>query len=142
MPFEVKPPSVTKPEKVILAMAFLAVLAVLNCGGPPSVVIRRYETPPTSNQELSSPWDDPTLVIIENRGWNKVTILTVSGEKGEVIASLGPYQSSGNLYFALGEHLLRVVIEKTTGTGKKLETVRFITVSIEPEGHSQVIAIN
>lgn len=85
-----------------------------------------------------SKWDDPTLIVIQNQSPRFVRV-KIDGAKEEI--RLAPYQPTTDLNFDVGEHRLRVIIEKPTASFGIKTTERIIPVVIRPDGRSQIISI-
>jgi len=81
-----------------------------------------------------SSWDDPTLVIFKNNSYRK-TKIEINGQKPIV---LEPYGATANLHLDIGEHPVRLTIEKPTASHGTWEVVRFFPIYIRPEGRSQI----
>lgn len=144
-----------KPCVLIIAFVF----AFGGCaveGGMPSVIIHQYNyqaqppalapgTPPNPPWTgpvdyptiYNSAWDDPTLVIFKNDCYRKIRV-EIDGQKTIV---LGPYGATADLHLGVGQHRVRVVIEKPTATQGTLEVLRFFQISIWPEGQSQIFHV-
>lgn len=124
-------------------------------GQAPSVIIHKYEyqtqpappgapppppaAPPGVNYPTVYPsaFDDPTLVIFQNRTYWTVRIEI----DGNPPIRLAGYQASANLYLGPGDHRVRAVIEKPTQVHGTLEVVRIFQIQIRPEGRSQIVRI-
>lgn len=86
-----------------------------------------------------SKWDDPTLVVIQNQSARFVRV-KIDDSKEEI--RLSPYQTTADINLDVGEHRLRVTVEKPTAAFG-MKTVEHITsFTVRPNGRSQVIQIN
>jgi len=123
-------------------------------GGVSSVIVHKYDyqvrppalapgTPPTPpwmpsavdyKTVYESSWDDPTLVIFKNDSYRKVRV-EIDGHQPIVLA---PYGATTDLHLGMGEHRVRITIEKPTAAHGTWELVRFFPISIRPEGRSQI----
>jgi hypothetical protein len=87
-----------------------------------------------------SGFDDPSLVIFKNDSYRTVKIdISGSGQKGPII--LEAYQATPNLHLGLGDHSVRILIEKPTAAHDTWQVIQFFTISIRPEGRSQIFRI-
>jgi hypothetical protein len=113
---------------------------------PPALTPGTPPTPPdkvpeivdyqTVYPELSgSDWGDPTLVVFKNESYRTIR-LYVDGRPDKI--PLMGYQATADIHLPVGEHRVRMVIEKPTRAHDTLEVVRFFTISIRPEGRSQI----
>lgn len=137
-------------------------IANLGCAGPggPSTIINQYEyalpapTPsvmslnpnfdpnaplsPVDYQTIyASSFDDPTLVVFNNKSYRKVKIIIDSQKPIELTA----YQTTADLHLGVGEHRAKIVLEKPTQAHGTLEVIREFRVEIRPEGRSQIFYI-
>ncbi len=126
-------------------------------GGMSSVIVHKYDyqvrppalapgtpaTPPWLPPAVDYPtiyqlaWDDPSLVIFKNDSYRRVRI-EIDDKKSIV---LGPYGATSNLHLGIGDHPVRITIEKPTANHGAWEMVRFLKVYIRPEGRSQIFHI-
>ena len=135
----------------------IGVWGVSSSGQIPSVIIHKYDyqaqppalapgTPPsppwmTSVVDYptiySSSWDDPTLVVFKNDSYRKVRI-EIDGQRPIV---LSPYGATSDIHLGLGEHRVRLTIEKPTRAHGTLEVVKFFKIRISPCSRSRIIHI-
>jgi len=127
-------------------------------GGLPSVIVHQYSyqaqppalpygTPPTPpwvgpipvdyQTIYQSAWDDPTLVVFKNDSYRKVRI-EIDGQRPIV---LSPYGATSDIHLGLGEHRVRLTIEKPTRAHGTLEVVKFFKIRISPCSRSRIIHI-
>lgn len=140
---------------------FLLIVFLAGCATSPPVIVHRYDyatppaglapgTPPSppgtqpagqNYQKIyGSSFDDPSLVIFKNDSYRKVKIdISGSGQKGPIV--LEAYQATSNLYLGLGDHQVRILIEKPTAAHGTWQVVQFFTIRIQPEGKSQIFNI-
>ncbi len=139
-------------------VAALFALVLAGCRYAPDIVVHQYgyvaeppsarpgtpPAPPEAPVPASYPtvypsaWDDPTLVVAVNQSARRVR-LNIDNQPEIVLA---PYQATDDLHLGVGEHRVRVVIEKPTAASGILEVIRFLTFRIHPEGRSQIVYIN
>jgi hypothetical protein len=81
--------------------------------------------------------DDPSLVIFRHRTNRRVRI-EMDGDPPIVVEPRGV---SKNVHLGLGEHGVRVIVEKPTAYHGVWEVVRFWTIVIRPEGGRQIFEI-
>lgn len=128
--------------------------------GVNQVIVHRYdyqvkpqslppETPPSppTSQAMPAPvdyqtvyksaWDDPTLIIFKNDSYRKLRV-EINSQRPIVLESYG---ATADLHLGVGEHRVRLVIEKLTAAHGTLEVIRFFKIYIRPEGHSQIFYI-
>ena len=124
----------------------------------PSVIVYRYDyqakppalapgTPPTPpwarpipvdyQTIYQSTWDDPTLVVFKNDSYRKVWV-EIDGQRPIV---LQPYSATANLYLGVGEHQVRITIEKPTAAHGTWKLIQFFKINISPYGRSQIFHI-
>lgn len=121
-------------------------------GGTPDIIVYQYNyqtkpqtTPPLLNMPspvdyptiYSSAWDDPSLVIFKNESYRRVKVQI---DKQKPI-TLEPYGATTDLHLNIGEHNVRVAIEKPTAAHGIWEDVRFFPIHISPAGRSQIFHI-
>ena len=152
--------------KIFLFLVLFLLYGCTAMGGwsqVPSVVVHRYDyqaqppalspgtppSPPTEDgpaivdyrtvyQESSgSNWNDPTLVVFKNEGY-LAKRLSIDGQPEIRLAG---YQATADIHLAVGGHRVRVVVEKPTRAHGTLEVVRFIPISVRPEGWAKVIPL-
>jgi len=123
--------------------------------GAPSVIVHKYNyqaqppalapgAPPSLPDKApgivdyqtiyGSAWDDPTLVIFKNDSYRKIRI-GIDGQRPIVLA---PYGATADLHLGVGEHRARLIIEKPTAAHGAFEVIRFLPISIRPEGQAQI----
>ena len=139
---------------IILALLFVSGCATTDL---PSVIIHKYDYqarppavapgtppgPPTAPPPVnyttiySSAFDDPSLVIFKSDSYRKIRI-EIDGQKP---IELQPYGATSNLHLGLGEHQVKIVIEKPTIAHGTWDVTRFLTLYISPEGRSQIFHI-
>ncbi len=85
-----------------------------------------------------SKWDDPTLVVIQNQSPRFVRV-KIDAAKEEI--RLSPYQATADMHFDVGEHRLRVTVEKPTATFGMKTVERFVSLIVRPDSRSQIISI-
>lgn len=94
--------------------------------------------PPVDYQTIyESAWDDPTLVIFKNDSYRKVKVV-IDGQKPIILTSYG---ATADLHLGMGEHRIRITVEKQTVAHGTWEVVRLMQISIRPENRSQVFHI-
>lgn len=124
----------------------------------PSVIVHRYDyqaqppalapstppSPPTTGPSpinyqtiYQSAWNDPSLVIFKNDSYRKVRI-KIDGQKTVV---LEPYGATSDLHLGIGDHPVRITIEKPTAAHSTWEVIQFFSIYIRPEGRSQIFHI-
>jgi len=140
---------------------FLLTVFLAGCATSTPVISHRYDysqppaglasgTPPSppNGQPVApnyqtiygSAFDDPSLVIFKNDSYRRVKIdISGSGQKGPIV--LEAYQATSNLHLGLGDHHVRILIEKSTAAHGTWQVVQFLTIQIRPEGKSQTIRI-
>lgn len=125
-------------------------------GQAPSVIVHKYDyqvkplalatgtppnlgtAPPVDYQTTyESAWNDPTLVIFKNDSYRRVRI-EINGRRPIILEAYG---ATADLHLGIGEHRVRVTIEKPTATQGALELVRFFSIFIRPESRSQIFHI-
>ena len=143
---------------IILVVVVLISGCAQTQGGFPSVIVHKYDyqakppalapgtppSPPTEpplvgyrtiySESSSSDWGDPTLVIFKNEGY-RVVRLSIDGQTEIRLAG---YQATADIHLLLGEHRVRMVIEKPTAVHGTLEVLRFLSISVRPEGQAQI----
>ncbi|MDP3015400.1 MAG: hypothetical protein Q8N28_03280 [bacterium] len=153
-------------KKLLIACYWLFVACLVGCATPgawwepdtPLVIIHKYDyqaqpqptppgapplppgygPPPIDYQTIyQSAWDNFTLVIFKNDSYRRVRI-EIAGQKPIVLAAYG---ATADLHFGVGEHRVRVIIEKPTASHSIWEIVRFFKIYIRPEGRSQIFHI-
>lgn len=127
-------------------------------GGVSSVIVHQYDyqarppalapgTPPSPpwmpsavdyKTVYQSAWDDPTLIIFKNDSYRKIRI-EIDGQKPVV---LEPYGATSDLHLGIGDHPVRITIEKPTAAHGTWKVMRFSKIYIRPEGRSQIINLN
>lgn len=144
-----------------IALSCLAIVFLAGCATSTPAIVHRYDyakppaglapgTPPNppntqpagSNYQTiyGSSFDDPSLVIFKNDSYRTVKIdISGSGQKGPII--LEAYQTTSDLHLGLGDHQVRILVEKPTAAHGTWQVVHFFTISIRPEGKSQIFSI-
>ncbi|MEK7162944.1 MAG: hypothetical protein AAB696_01515 [Patescibacteria group bacterium] len=128
----------------IYSAAYIILLIALSvifpgCARYPQVIVHKYDDYAVNYQTIyGSAWDDPTLVIFKNDSYRKVRI-EIDGQKPIILNS---YSATANLYFGIGEHQVRLVIEKPTAAHGTWEVIRFLKISIQPWNRSQIISFS
>lgn len=123
----------------------------------PNVIVHKYNytakpqpmppgTPPTppwmppivnSPTIYNSSWDDPSLVIFKNESYRRA-LIQIDRQKPIV---LEPYGATSDLYLGIGEHRVRLTVEKPTAVHGVWEEVDIFSIYISPEGRSQIFYI-
>ena len=85
-----------------------------------------------------SAWDDPTLVVIRNDSSSFVRI-KIDGSKEEI--RLAPYQATADLHLDVGEHRLRITVERPTAAFGTKTVERIQNIIIRPDGRSQIVSV-
>lgn len=85
-----------------------------------------------------SKWDDPTLVVIQNQSSRFVRV-KIDAAKEEI--RLAPYQATADLHLDVGEHRLRMTIERPTANFGVKTLERFVSLIVRPDSRSQIIQI-
>lgn len=93
---------------------------------------------PSYQTVYKSAWDDPTLVIVRNDSARFVRI-KIGATKEEI--RLAPYQATADLHLDVGEHRLRITIERPTASFGMKTVERFASVFVRPDGRSQIVSI-
>lgn len=117
-------------------------------GTPPSPPAQSSQPQPSATPPPAPPvpyptiyqsaWDDPTLVVFTNQSARTIRI-TIDDQQEIKLAG---YQATADLHLGVGEHRVRLVVEKPTAAFGTLEVVRFPPpILIRPEGRSQIIYI-
>ncbi|MDO8664685.1 MAG: hypothetical protein Q7K44_04045 [Candidatus Liptonbacteria bacterium] len=86
----------------------------------------------------SSKWDDPTLVVIQNQS---ARFVRVKIDDAEEEIRLSPYQATTDLGFDVGEHRLRVTIEKPTAAFGMKTVERLVSFIVRPDSRSQLVQV-
>ena len=96
--------------------------------------------PPLADYQTvyDSSFDDPSLVIFKNDSYRKVRIWI---DKGKQPIILEPYGATSDLHLGVGEHLVRVAIEKPTAVHGIWTVNQEFTVYVHPEGEAQIFHI-
>lgn len=144
---------------------FLALFLLYGCADmdswvqTPSVVVHRYDyqaqppalapgtppSPPDKAPEIvdyrtvylessGSDWGDPTLVVFKNESYRGMRFSI----DGQPEIKLAGYQPTVDIHLPIGEHRVRLVIEKPTAAHGTLEVIRFFPISIRPESRAQI----
>jgi len=149
-------------KKFLVFIFLVLVFGLMGCVSydVPSVIVHKYDyqaqppalspgtppSPPTKEgpaivnyrtvyQESSgSDWGDPTLMVFKNESY-RVMRLSINGQPEIKLAG---YQATADIHLPLGEHRVKVVTEKPTRAHGTLEVIRFLLISVRPEGRSQI----
>lgn len=144
-----------------IALSCLAIVFLAGCATSMPVIAHKYDystppaglapgTPPSppntqpagaNYQKIhGSSFDDPSLVIFKNDSYRTVKIdISGSGQKGPI--TLEAYQATSNIHLGLGDHPVRIIIERPTAAHGTWQVVQFLTIRIRPEGKSQIFHI-
>ena len=85
-----------------------------------------------------SKWDDPTLVVIRNDSSSFVRI-KIDDSKEEI--RLAPYQATVDLHLDVGEHRLRITVERPTAVFGTKTVERIQNIIIRPDSRSQIVSV-
>jgi len=162
---------VTRRERIINALVFIACIAVLiaisvtllvvsGCAWTPqkpTVVVHKYDyqtRPPALSYGTPPlpPWMPPAVdyQTIYESSWDDPTLVifkngsyfNVRIEVDEKKPmTLVAYGATANLHLGVGEHKVRQTTKKPTQAHGTLEVIKFFTIYIRPEGRSQIIHV-
>ncbi len=125
-----------------------------NYGQEPNVIVHKYDytakpqptppgtspTPPQMQPPIDyltiygSTWDDPSLVVFKNESYWRVKV-QINRQKPIV---LEPYGATSDLHLGVGEHRIRLTVEKPTTAHGTWEIISDFPIQISPRGRSQI----